>query len=125
MNSHVSALVIASSYQLRDGLQVLLAAIPTIDRVSQADDVASALAMGANHSPALVLLDCDLSDQELLATLRKLKGKWPRTKCIVVVDDERNHEAAKAAGADVILTQGVLASKFYATVEAVLSTREI
>ncbi|NIO40084.1 MAG: hypothetical protein GTO41_07775, partial [Burkholderiales bacterium] len=82
-------------------MQVLLEAIPTIDRVSQADDVASALAMGADHSPALVLLDSDLADQELLAALLKLKSKWPGTKCIVLVDEERNREAAKAAGADV------------------------
>lgn len=122
MDSQVSALIIASPCQLRNGLQVLLAAIPTINRVSQVDDVASALAMGADHSPALVLLDSDLSDQELVSALRKLKGKWPEMKFIVLVDDDRDHGAAKAAGADVILTQGVLASKFYATVEALLST---
>ncbi len=78
--------------------------------------------MGADHSPALVLLDSDLSDQELVSALRKLKGKWPGMKSIVLVDDDRDHGAAKAAGADVILTQGVLASRFYATVEALLST---
>ncbi len=125
MESQVSALIIASPCQLRNGLQVLLAAIPTIDQVSQADDVPSALAMGTNLSPALVLLDSGLSDEELPAALRELKAKWPQTQCIVMVDDEQNHKAARAAGADVILMQGVLASKFYATVEALLSKGEI
>jgi DNA-binding NarL/FixJ family response regulator len=124
MERQVSALIIASPRQLRDSLQVLLAAIPGIDHVSQIDDVPSALVMKVNHNPALVLLDSDLSNDELLAELRRIKAEWPQTQCIVLVDEEQNHKAAKTAGADVILMKGVLASKFYATVEDLLARRE-
>jgi DNA-binding NarL/FixJ family response regulator len=124
MERQVSALIIASPRQLRDSLRVLLAAVPGIDHVSQIDDVPSALAMKVNHNPALVLLDSDLSNDELLAALRRIKNKWPQAQCIVLVDEEQNHNAATAAGADVMMLKGVLASKFYATVEALLSRPE-
>jgi DNA-binding NarL/FixJ family response regulator len=93
-----------------------------VEVVRPADDGRSALVIGTQCHPELVLLDYDLNhDSE--ATLGHIKAEWPHTRCIVLADDERDHPAAQAAGADIVLMKGVLASKFYATVEELLSRR--
>jgi chemotaxis response regulator CheB len=58
------ALVIARAAHLRESLAVLLLALPQIERVVQAMDVASALVLGPKPQPDLVLLDCDLPHSE-------------------------------------------------------------
>lgn len=124
MKNQVSVLIISGSGQLRASLQVLLAAIPQVEIVKQADNVPPASAMGAQYPPALVLLDCDLPHAGPVATLGQIKAEWPRTRFVVLVDDEQEQQAAKAAGADVVLMKGVLASRFLATVEDLLTGRE-
>jgi DNA-binding NarL/FixJ family response regulator len=122
MESKVTALIISRPGQLRDSLQVLLAAIPQVEVVRPADDSRSALVIGTQCHPGLVLIDYDLN-HEADAALGHIKAEWPHTRCIVLANDERDHPAAQAAGADVVLMKGVLASKFYATIEELLSRR--
>lgn len=123
MRGHMSALIIAQPGQLRDGLQVLLAAIPPIKKVIQVEDVPSALAL-RRQDPALVLLNGDLPGDELVAALAQIKDEWAQAQCIVLVDDEQRYETAETGGADVVLMKGILASKFFATIEELLSSQE-
>lgn len=120
MESKVTALIISRPGQLRDSLQVLLAAIPQVEVVRPADDSQSALMIGTGCYPGLVVLDYDLN-HDSDAALRHIKAEWPHMQCIVLADDERDQQAARAAGADIVLMKGVLASKFYATIEELLS----
>lgn len=119
MKNRMSALVIGPPGRLRDSLQVLLTAIPRIERVSQADDVPSALAVGT-ESPAVVVL----ADGDLLATLDRIRAGWPHAKCVALVDDEQELEVAQAAGADVVLLRGLSAAKLIATIEGLLFQEE-
>lgn len=119
-----SALIIARPGQLRSSLQVLLAAIPHIEKVVLADDGPSGLAMVTEHRPTVMLLDCELFYEKLELILGQIKAGGPQTQCLVLVDDEQQHQVAESAGADVVLMKGILASKFYATVEELLLFRE-
>jgi DNA-binding NarL/FixJ family response regulator len=119
------ALIVAKPSQFREGLQAMLTSIPQIKQVSQVDDAPSALRMVAQHYPALVLLDFDLSSSDVLAvTLKQIKATWPQSQCIALVHNEQEYQMAKAAGADVVLMKGVPATKLLTIVKDLLSRPE-
>jgi DNA-binding NarL/FixJ family response regulator len=119
------ALIVAKPGQFREGLQAMLTSIPQIKQVSQVDDAPSALRMVAQHSPALVLLDFDLSSGDALAVaLKQIKATWPQSQCIALVHNAQEYQLAKAAGADVIRMKGVPATQLLAVVKELLSRPE-
>jgi DNA-binding NarL/FixJ family response regulator len=121
MKSAKVALIIASWENMRESLFVLLRSIPQIDTVHQSEDAPTALAMGPGVQPALVLLDYELTDGELQATLGQLKAAWPQARCVVFLEDERDRRRAKDAGGDVILLKGTRAATILETIERLLS----
>ena len=120
MRNPRSTLIIARPGQLRDSLQVLLAAIPQLGVVNQADDGPTGLALTTIECPTLVFLGFDLPKHELLKTLKQAKIKWPRTPSIALVDNPHDDQAAKTAGADIVLMKGVLAAKLSTMIEDLL-----
>ena len=111
MNGDISTLVAARPGRVRDGLQALLAAIPQIEMIGQADDGASALKSVVEHRPALVLLDTNLPGNEAWVVLRQIKAQWPQARCLIMSDSGQQRRAAKAAGADGMLLKGFLAAE--------------
>ena len=84
---------------MRDSLKLLLTAIPGLRIVGEADDNSSGLRMVAEHRPALVLLDTNLSSDGVLALVRQIKAKESQTHHLVLVDDGQKQADASAAGA--------------------------
>ena len=123
MNSQVSALIIARSAQLRESLLVLMRALPRIEEIYQADDGDTALIMGQQIRPALVLLDYDLPRNEVQATLERLKAAWPQARSVVLLDDEQDRRSVEAAGADVALVKGMLAAKVLDVIDEALEAK--
>lgn len=112
-----SALVVARPGNLLDGLIALLESIPAIERIHQANNGSVALALTTKLRPALVLLDFDLPDGGLVGTLRQIKRKHAKTKCVVLVDSRMEQSLGEAAGADAVLVKGALAQTLIAVVE--------
>lgn len=118
--SSASALIIAGPGPLRDGLRALLGTMPQIKSVSVVNDVASALKPEGRPCPALVLLDGDLTRDQIWMTVRRVKGKWPQARIIMLVSDVGQQAEGEAAGADVVLLQGLPAGRLVAAVVRVL-----
>ncbi len=116
----LSALIVARSAQFRESLVVLMRAIPQIGRVEQADSIISALSEHVGQVPDLILCDFEAVQNEMVETLYRVKARWSSSRCVVLVDDEGARQAAEAAGADVVLTKGVLAARLLETVESLL-----
>jgi DNA-binding NarL/FixJ family response regulator len=114
------ALIVAKPGELRESLQALLMTIPHINVVYQTDNSQTVLAPAIKQHPALVLLDFDLPNGELLATLEQMRIQWPQTRCAVLVDNEQEKQIVNAARADVVLMKGTQAAKLLATVEDLL-----
>ncbi len=117
MNGDISTLIAARPGRVRDGLQALLAAIPQIEMIGQADDGASALKSVVEHRPALVLLDTNLPGNEVWAVLRQIKAQWPQARCLIMSDSGQQRRAAQAAGADGMLLKGFLAAELLAAIK--------
>lgn len=112
----VSALIVASPGPLQDGLCALLAAMPQIARVTEADALSSALGALNGSCPSLVILDADASKGETWPVVREIKAKWPQSCCIVLANDVAQQHDAETAGADAALLKGVPAARIMAEV---------
>lgn len=114
------ALIVARSAQFRESLAVLVRSISHIGRIEQADDLSSALAGHPELSPDLLLCDYESVQGEPVGTLHRVKARCPQSRCVVLVEDEDARTSAQAAGADVVLTKGVLAARLLEAIEGLL-----
>lgn len=144
MQSDVLTLVAARPGRVRDGLRALLATIPWLKVIGQADDGASALEIVAEHQPALVLLDTNLPGGEPFdggrpvrgrpvhgrpvrthsgawAVLKQIKARWPQVRCLVLTGNGRQGQTARAAGADGVLIRGFSTAELLTAIERLLS----
>jgi DNA-binding NarL/FixJ family response regulator len=121
MDGQTSALIIARSAHMREGLQVLMQAVPQVGSICVVEDEPTARGMVEEIKPALILLDYDLANSEVRMSLDQLKAQWPQVQYLVFVEDERDRRHAKEAGADVVLVKGVRAATILETIERLLS----
>jgi DNA-binding NarL/FixJ family response regulator len=124
LGGRVPALIVAEPGPLRDGLQVLVTAIPRVEVVGRAGDVALALRLLAEHRPTLVLLDASLRGDGDWSTLRRIKLELPQVRCIALVDDAREQERARSAGAAAAVLKGFPAAKLVEAIETLLPRQE-
>jgi len=114
-------LIVACSVQFRESLSVLMRSIPHIGRIEQAEDISSALVEDTEPAPDLLLCDYESVQDEPVGTLHRVKARWPQSRCVVLVEDEDARRKARAAGADVVLTKGVLAARLLEAIEGLIS----
>jgi len=91
---------------MRDGLQALLRTMPEIEIVEQADTASDALTLISQQVPVLVLLDSSLDLGEVLPMLVQIRGSYPETRCIALVENVQQQGAVTEAGADSALITG-------------------
>ena len=120
LNSTASLLLVARPSRMREGLQALLRTIPDIKIVGQADSESQALTLISQQQPALVLLDSSLVLKEILPVFVLVKSKYPRTRCIVLVENLQQQSAAREAGADASIITGFSVEVLHATIDQVL-----
>lgn len=115
------ALIVAKPSHLWNGVQSLLRTLPEIEIIAEIKDPAVLLKIGSEMQPDLILLDASLCDEENWAVITKIKGEWPQTECVVLVEDSQHHQAVYDAGADLVVPQGFPATKLVAAIEELLS----
>jgi DNA-binding NarL/FixJ family response regulator len=108
---------------MRDSLQALLAAMPRIGAVDEADDGAAALRRVAASRPALLVLDTNLSDGAAWSVLKEIKSRWPQTQCVILAQSASQRETAQAAGADGVLIKGFSTAELYVMIDELLARR--
>ena len=118
------ALIATRPGALQDSLVALMTTMPQVNAVLIAEDAAAVLRTMAQHRPALVVLEMDLSAEERLAPLQEIRAKWPMTRCLALADDVEQQREAESAGADVVLIVGFPAARFIAAIEELLSRKE-
>jgi len=115
------ALIVASPGRIRDSLKTMLRAVPRIETVYQANDGPTASKIITEYHPVLVLLDSKLANNDIQSVSRQIKTESPQTRCIVLVDSIQQQWMAKVADVDSVLAIGCPATKFFSTIETLLS----
>ena len=88
---------------MQQSLRTLLCACPSIAVVASLGDGLSALNHVAAHKPGLLVVDCNLLDDEVAALLDGVKQLQPPTRCLVLTRSHRQEVNALAHGADAAL----------------------
>lgn len=119
-----AGLVVARPGLVRDGLQAMLSAVPGMQALEPADCAASALERLESHAPCLTILDSSLSQEELCATLRTIKDKWPQVWCIGIAGNPRQSRVLQTAGADAVLVEGFAPALLSKMIKEVIKEQE-
>jgi DNA-binding NarL/FixJ family response regulator len=124
MSKITLALIVTKPGHLCNGLQSLLRTVPQIEIIAETQDPSVLLKVGTEIHPELVLLDADLFDEDAWTAVVKLKGEWPQTQCVALVDNDQQRQNAQEAGVDLVLPKGYPAQKLVELIENIIDRRE-
>ena len=85
---------------MQQSLRASLAACPSIAVVASLGDGLSALTYAAAHKPGLLVIDCNLLEDETEALLAGVRRLQLPTRCLVLTRSHRQKVRALAHGAD-------------------------
>ncbi len=96
----LSVAIVSRPGMMQQSLRALLAAQPWIAVAAVLGDGLTAVNHVTRHKPALLVIDCNLLDEEVAALLAALHaGQWP-TRCLVLTRSDQRTAWALASGAD-------------------------
>lgn len=84
----------------REVLQAILGLLPQIEVVGTVGGGLSALNLARTTSPALLIIDSGLPEDEMVALLSYIKQEQPKIRCLVLAETTRQQAAFLALGAD-------------------------
>lgn len=109
--------MVAQPGPVRDGLEVLLSAVPRLGIAGVVDSSQAALNQIEVEPPAIVLIDFALTGIEAPELVRQIKAARPQIRCVVLADSLEQEEAARQAGAAITLRQGAAPAEIFETFE--------
>jgi DNA-binding NarL/FixJ family response regulator len=117
MESKIFVLILVKPDRKRESLRVLLRGMSRLELVGEAHDAASAWQLITAHNPEVLVLDFELLESEALALLERVEHDYPQLRCLALVSNSRQAEAAMQAGADETLLAGFSITTLWAAVE--------
>ena len=92
---------------LQDALAVLLKSEEEIKLVACTATVQTLLLLALERTPSLVILAADERDEQAANQVRQIKAVWPASRCLVLVEQNRQRSLMRSAGADEVLLKGI------------------
>ncbi len=108
MNSQVDSAKIQTIIAARPGvsrevLQAILGLLPRIEVTGTVGGGLSALNLVCTTSPALLIIDSGLPEDEMVALLSKITQEQPQIRCLVLAETTRQQAVFLALGADAVV----------------------
>jgi len=113
ISKSVLALIAVVPGTLQNGLMALMTTTPLISTLLVAEEASLLLRMVKDHRPALIVLDMDFPDAQML--LKQIKSSWPLIRCILLVDSVDQIKEAETV--DAVLIKGFTAEKLFETIK--------
>ena len=88
---------------MQQSLRASLAACPGLELVGAYGDGLTALNHVVAQPPALLVIDCNLLDEEVEALLSAVKLHYETTRCVVLTRSSQGDAWARASGADAVI----------------------
>ena len=111
------ALIVSHPGHLSNGIQSLLRTIPQIEIIAESQDPSVLLKMDKDIHPDLLIIDANIIDEINWKAITNIKVEWPKTKMLILTDNDLQERKAKEAGADISLPKGFPASALVALIE--------
>lgn len=113
-------LIVAKPGRIRNSLQALLQIMPRLKVAGIASHSFMAMQLLTQYSPALVMLDVDLPDNQAWVLLQQIRQKQQQTPCLLFVNSIEQQRAARAAGAKAALLKGFEVLELFSAIEKLL-----
>lgn len=110
----ISTIVVSRPGVMQQSLRAALAAYPWLYVVASAGDGLTALNQVAQHHPRLLVIDCNLLDEEVEALLAGVRAKTPEIRCLVFIRSNQRAKPLLAAGAAGVITRDSSAQQLQA-----------
>ena len=112
-------LVVSRPGAAREALRSVLACFPQLEVVGAVGGGLSAINKIREQQPNLLVIDGNLSEDEVLALLGQVREEQPQVRCVVLVDTPRQRGRLLAAGAHAIIQRGDPPEQLQAAIERV------
>jgi DNA-binding NarL/FixJ family response regulator len=122
MTPIIVALVIVKPGYFRESIQILLTSISQINEVCLTESLTEALSLAEIIKPAIVILDSQATNHDLVFALNLISDTWNGASRIVLTEDKNEFQKGTTNSADLVLLKGFNASKFITGIEDVLRT---
>ena len=99
----VATAIVSRPGVMQQSLRTSLAACPWIAVVASLGDGLTALNHVTSHPPALLVIDCNLLDEEVEALLAAIRARQLPVHCLVFIRTGQRKAWALAAGADSVV----------------------
>ncbi len=113
-------LIVAKQGPLRDSMRALVTALPQIEVIDETDDITAALDAVSKHQPDLVLVEGNLSAEDMWVFLRQIRRRSPRTRRLMLADTVGEKQEIEAPGAEAICLKGAPPAELVAHIERLL-----
>ncbi len=104
--SNIRVAIVDDQTLIREGLASLLALVPDLTVVGKASDGREALALVAEQSPDVVLMDVRMPGMNGVTATREIRARYPHTRVIVLTtfdNDEYVFESLRAGASGYLL----------------------
>jgi two-component system response regulator DesR len=108
----VRAVIASRPGVMQESLRTMLTGSGQVAVTGSAGGGLSALSMVREVQPALLVVDSNLLEDEVVSLLREVKGAWPEVRCLVLVQTTGRKNRALAAGADAVVSRNDPAAAF-------------
>jgi DNA-binding NarL/FixJ family response regulator len=99
----IPTVVVSRPGVMRQSLRTALTVYPWLSVVACTGDGLTALNETVQHQPGLLIIDCNLLDEEVEALLAAVKVKVPKTRCLVFIRSSQRAEPLRTIGADEVI----------------------
>lgn len=115
-----STVVVSRPGVMQQSLRAALAVYPWLYVVASAGDGLTALNQTVQHYPRLLVIDCNLLDEEVEALLAEVRAKTPETRCLVFIRSSQRAKPLLAAGAAGVIMRDSSAQQLQAALKRLI-----
>ena len=106
------AIIVSMPGTMRESLRANLEAMPGMEVVAFAGGCLSAVALVQEKQPDIVVIDSNLSEDEVIAFLKDVKRVYPEIRVVVLTHTTRQQWRILDNGADAVLSRWSPAAVF-------------
>jgi chemotaxis response regulator CheB len=111
-DGNLRAIVVSMPGTMQESLQANLDAMPGVKVIALAGGCLSAVRLVQEKQPDIVVVDSNLSEDEVLAFLNDVKRLQPKIRVVVLTHTTRQQRRILGGGADAVLSRWSPAKEF-------------
>lgn len=120
-----ASIVLVAPVWLQDAMEVLLDGTTGVVLIASATDVDSLIMLDMVSAPDFVLLDANRDNLAAVSEVQRVMEAWPRTECVVLVEDSSQIQILKSAGASFSLLKGASPQRLREVLEALAENKMV